>query len=370
MALTLLTLSLGFAAGALASFIGTAAGAVACDVFLLGAAAGLIVVRDPGAARIAAFPKGPAFGFAVLGVAAVGAAAGLPVEIAVLPIAASGVLLGRLGQAAVFHLGVQGVPRRIWTASLVAGVVAAPFALAAAGHVSELFAVAVAGATPLVFALLTRTASAESFDLPAPRREGAVAGMPTLVFVPLIGAGFARVVDGSAASFLWIGAGAVLAALLAPRARRSGVVLGGCALLTVGFLGLALGRAPETPWLADSGLRVAVASVLFGAGVVGLPRLYAVLPPAGKILARLEEQDRVAPDGAVRRVGMLLVGLVIGRTPWMEQAAPWMVFSGLAIGGAGLVWFDPRAGIARRAKVLVVAGAVAGVGLWLVREVG
>ncbi|MFG0316298.1 MAG: hypothetical protein ACF8XB_03420 [Planctomycetota bacterium JB042] len=370
MVLSLLVFVLGFTAGGLASFVGTVAGPIAADVLLLGAAAGLAVVRPPSGARVAAFPPGTAAVLGALALAAAGAAVALPLEIAALPIVIAGVVLGRSVQAAAFWLGVQGVPRRPPTALLVLGAVAAPFVVTRAGEQSTGLAAAVLGASAALFALLARSRAGASFDLPKPRPEPPFAGLPTLVAVLVAGAGFARVVDGPPPSLLWVGAGAALGAVVAPRARRSGVVLGTCALVSVGFLGIALDHAPDSPRLADSAVRAAVASVLLGLGVVGLPRLYATLPPASKVVARLSEGDRPVLDGAVRRIALFTVGLAVGRAPWFDDAAPRLVFVLLALAGAALVWFDPRAGIGRKAKVVAVAGAMAGVGIAAVWGVG
>ncbi len=370
MVLSLLVFVLGFTAGGLASFVGTVAGSVAADVLLLGAAAGLVIVRPPPGARVAAFPPGAAAALGALALAAAGAALVFPLEVAALPIVIAGVVLGRSVQAAGFWLGVQGVPRRAPAALLVLGAVTAPVVVAHAGERSTGLAAAVVGVSAALYTVLCRTRAAAGLDLPKPRPEPPLAGLPTLVAVLIAGAGFARVVDGPPLSLLWIGAGAALGAVAAPRARRSGVVLGACALLAVGFLGIALDHAPDSPWLADSAVRAAVASVLLGLGVVGLPRLYATLPPASKVVARLSEADRPVLDGAVRRIALFTAGLAVGRAPWLDGVAPRLVFVLLALAGAALVWFDPRAGIGRKAKVVVVAGAVAGVGIASVWEVG
>lgn len=170
------------------------------------------------------------------------------------------------------------------------------------------------------------------------------------------------------------------------RTRRAGVLLG----LAVGATMIAFMLAEAGAdlrmlrWLReDLGLRGMKGPALVALAIFGVPaavlawaipslvRLYAGEPMGKKILAQIPLEERRAPDGGVRRLALLLLGLLAGPalfglaaiTEIPTRFLPWdslAVFAGIGLLAAVLlIAFDPRAGWPRKAWSVAALGAAA-----------
>ncbi len=293
---------------------------------------------------------------------------------------------GRLLWRLTLYAGVLRT-RRIHVFGLaVVGLVMGPL-LHAVDVVSPL---GVLGVLVLVLIAVVGTSSAREVSTPTPPPAPWTDGLPTSLAMLGFGAGAGAVLAWATAdvssrpdvSFTSVWAaglgvgtlGALVVILFEPRVRRVGVHAGGSALVAAG----AALFARQHPSIVDPVAALVGAAGAIGAIFIGVPlllvsyavtptpRFYATLPPGGKIIELVPEEERPLPAGAPLRVGLFAIGLAFGLVLVGFGPADAVALGPglLAASGAALILADPRAGPARKATVLSATSAIAAALAW------
>jgi len=355
-----------------------ALGGVAWFVLVVGAA--LPVLRDVDR-QVRAFAQMPALLFmCAVPVAWFARQHEAPEAVTLVLIAIAAIAAARTIRSLLLYSGVQRMKRlHLMTSFLVGATFVVPLMLLVHAQ-QEIFM-----AAALACVILAGRRSVKRAVAVSPERERWFGGLVTTVAVLVLGASITATAMLVVARFFGparggvhevpvllsgplcaLAAGTLFAPLVKPTKRRSGVAIGSATLVAVGAVGASFhwfqARLATDPPFVWGLLTLGVPGLVVGCALPVLCRYTIGIPRGSMIIADVEAAQRPTLDGAVLRVGALLIGAA--SAPALSGSLAlhrWMITAAAA--AAVVLLLDPRAGAGQKAFHVIAAGAAAAIGI-------